>query len=145
MRGHVGRDLRPLGRARRGVPQRRDSPAECIGVRKSRIGGEPDPKHISPGYAERRNLTLRMSDRRFTRLTNAVSKKVENQALSASLHCMHDNFRRIHKTLRVTPAMAARIADRLWDVAGPVAVLEQRKTAQLAARAEAAHRGGLDC
>lgn len=104
--------------------QRRYSPAECIGARKERIEGNPDPKHISTSYVERQNLTMRMQMRRFTRLTNAFSKKVENHALSVALHYMHYNFCRIHKSLRVTPAMAAGVTDRLWSVADIVAVLE---------------------
>ncbi len=107
-----------------GSAQRRYSPAECIGIQKSRIEGEPDPKHISTSYAERQNLTLRMSNRRFTRLTNAFSKKVENHALSVALHYMHYNFCRIHKTLRVTPAMAAGVVDRLWSVEDLAALVE---------------------
>jgi len=104
--------------------EKRYSPAECIGAVKHRIEGNPDPKHVSTSYAERQNLTLRMSSRRFTRLTNAFSKKVENHALSVALHYMHYNFCRIHKTLRVTPAMAAGVTDRLWSVADIVNVLE---------------------
>jgi hypothetical protein len=73
--------------------------------------GLDDPRHVSTSYAERQNLTLRMSQRRFTRLTNAFSKKLENHALSVALHYMHYNFFRIHKTLRVTPAMAAGVTD----------------------------------
>ena len=94
----------------------RYSPAECIGARKERIEGNPDMKHVSTSYVERQNLTMRMSIRRFTRLTNAFSKKLENHNLSVALHYMHCNFCRIHKTLRVTPAMAAGVTDRLWDM-----------------------------
>jgi IS1 family transposase len=104
--------------------QRRYSPAECIGAHKERIEGNPDPKHISTSYVERQNLTMRMQMRRFTRLTNAFSKKVENHALSVALHYMHYNFCRIHKSLRVTPAIAAGVTDRLWSVTDIVAVLE---------------------
>jgi IS1 family transposase len=104
--------------------QRRYSPAECIGAHKQRIEGNPDPKHISTSYVERQNLTMRMQMRRFTRLTNAFSKKIENHALSVALHYMRYNFCRIHKTLRVTPAMAAGVTDRLWSVGDIVAVLE---------------------
>jgi hypothetical protein len=105
--------------------EKRYSPAECIGAVKHRVEGNPDPKHVSTSYAERQNLTLRMSSRRFTRLTNAFSKKVENHALSVSLHYMNYNFCRIHKTLRVTPAMAAGVTDRLWEVADIVKILEK--------------------
>jgi IS1 family transposase len=104
--------------------QRRYSPAECIGAHKERIEGNPDLKHISTSFVERQNLTMRMQMRRFTRLTNAFSKKVENHAHSVALHYMHYNFCRIHKTLRVTPAMAAGVTDRLWSVADIVAMLE---------------------
>lgn len=93
----------------------RYSPAECIGIKKQRIEGDPDPKHVSTSYVERQNMTMRMSIRRFTRLTNAFSKKVENHALAVALHYMNYNFCRIHKTLRVTPAMAAGVTDRLWS------------------------------
>jgi hypothetical protein len=96
----------------------------CTGARKTRIEGNPDPRHVSTSYAERQNLTLRMSQRRFTRLTNAFSKKLENHALSVALHYMHYNFCRIHKTLRVTPAMAAGVTGRLWEIGDIVKVLE---------------------
>jgi IS1 family transposase len=104
--------------------QRRYSPAECIGAVKTRIEGNPDPAHVSTSFAERQNLTMRMSIRRFTRLTNAFSKKIENHAHSVALHYMHYNFCRIHKTLRVTPAMAAGVTDRLWSIGDMVGVLE---------------------
>jgi hypothetical protein len=78
--------------------------------------GKPDPKHISTSYAERQNLTMRMSLRRFTRLTNAFSKKIENHVHALSIYFMHYNFARIHQSLRVTPAMAAGVTDRLWEL-----------------------------
>lgn len=96
---------------------RRYSPAECTGIEKRRINGEPDMKHVSTSYVERANLTMRMNMRRFTRLTNAFSKKVENHMHAISLFHMHYNFCRIHKSLRVTPAMEAGIDDHLWDIA----------------------------
>lgn len=102
----------------------RYSPAECIGARKVPIEGEPDPKHISTSYAERSNLNIRMHTRRFTRLTNAFSKKVENHAHSVALFAMYYNFVRIHKTLRTTPAMAANVTKRLWEIGDIVDVLE---------------------
>lgn len=104
--------------------QRRYSPAECIGIQERVIEGNPDPVHISTSYVERQNLTMRMSIRRFTRLTNAFSKKLENHAHSVALHYMHYNFARIHKSLRITPAMAAGVTDRVWDVKDIVSVLE---------------------
>jgi hypothetical protein len=91
------------------------------------IEGNPDPKHVSTSFAERQNLRLRMSERRFSRFTNAFSKKLENHALSVALHYMHYNFCRIHKTLRVTPAMAAGVTDRLWLISDMVQVLEDRE------------------
>jgi len=99
------------------------SPAECISCRAVPIIGKPDPKHISTSFVERQNLTMRMSMRRFTRLTNAFSKKVENHKQSIAVHFMYYNFVRIHQTLRVTPAMAAGVADRVWDVEDMVALL----------------------
>jgi IS1 family transposase len=92
------------------------SPAEWIGCQRVHIIGNPDSKHVSTSFVERQHLTMRMSMRRFTRLTNAFSKKVENHAQSVALHFMYYNFARIHQTLRVTPAMAAGISDRLWSV-----------------------------
>ena len=102
----------------------RYSPAECIGARKERIEGNPDPKHISTSYAERSNLSVRMHTRRFTRLTNTFSKKIENHAHSVALFAMYYNFVRIHKTLRTTPAMAANVTKRLWEIRDIVDVLE---------------------
>lgn len=96
--------------------EKRYSPVECVGARKTPISGNPDPKHISTSYVERQNLNMRMSMRRFTRLTNAFSKKVENHAHAIALHFMYYNFGRIHKTLRVTPAMAAGVTDHVWSL-----------------------------
>ena len=95
--------------------EKRYSPAICTGCEKTKIGS-PDPKHISTSYIERQNLTMRMQMRRFTRLTNAFSKKLENHIAAIALHYMHHNFVRIHQTLRVTPAMAAGLTDRLWSI-----------------------------
>ena len=92
------------------------SPAKCLGSRKRVVSGEPDPMLISTSYAERQNLTMRMQMRRFTRLTNAFSKKVENLDAAVSLYFMHYNFVRIHQTTRVTPAMAAGVTDRVWSL-----------------------------
>lgn len=102
----------------------RYSPAECTGARKARIEGNPDPKHVSTSFSERSNLTLRMHMLRFTRLTNAFSKKVENHAHAVALHMMYYNFVRIHATLRTTPAMAAAVTKRLWEMTDVVDVLE---------------------
>ncbi len=102
----------------------RYSPAECIGSYKQRVEGDPDPNHVSTSYAERSNLSVRMHTRRFTRLTNAFSKKVENHAHSVALFAMYYNFVRIHKTLRTTPAMAANVTKRLWEIGDIVTVLE---------------------
>jgi IS1 family transposase len=94
----------------------RYSPAKCNGAKGTPITGNPDPKQISTSFVERQNLTMRMGMRRFTRLTNAFSKKVENHALHLALHYMYYNFVRIHKTLRMTPAMKAEVTDHLWSV-----------------------------
>lgn len=96
--------------------QTRYSPAECIGCERKAVTGRPDPKHVSTSFVERQNLTMRMSMRRFTRLTNAFSKKVQNHAYHVALHYMHYNFCRIHKTLRVTPAMEAGLTGHVWTV-----------------------------
>jgi IS1 family transposase len=94
----------------------RYSPAKCIGAKKQRVTGSPDDEFVSTSYVERQNLTMRMSMRRFTRLTNAFSKKVDNLHHALALHFMYYNFCRIHQTLRVTPAMAAGVTDRLWEI-----------------------------
>lgn len=107
----------------------RYSPPECIGARKVLISGRPDVDHVSTSFVERQNLTMRMHMRRFTRLTNGFSKKVHAHANAVSLHFMYYNFCRIHKTLRVTPAMAAGVTDRLWDVSDLVKLLNARDLA----------------
>ncbi len=104
-------------------PETRYSPAICMGARKAVITGNPDFEHISTSYVERQNLTMRMSMRRFTRLTNGFSKKVENLEAAVALHYMHYNFCRIHKTLRVTPAMEAGVADHVWTLEELIALL----------------------
>jgi IS1 family transposase len=96
--------------------ERRYSPAVCTGSREQTITGNPDPEHVSTSFVERNNLTMRMSMRRFTRLTNAFCKKVDNHKAAIALHFMHYNFARIHKTLRVTPAMEAGVADHVWSL-----------------------------
>jgi IS1 family transposase len=95
----------------------RYSPAECIGARKERIEGNPDMKHVSTSYAERQNLTMRMQMRRFTRLTNAFSKKFENHMHMVALYTVWYNFVKLHKAHRMTPAMAAGVTDKLWSMA----------------------------
>ena len=105
-------------------PAGRYSPAECTGAIKTRIEGRPDAKHVSTSYAERQNLTMRMSMRRFTRLTNAFSKKVENHAHMVALYTTWYNFVRQHKTLRVAPAMAAGLSATLWSMADVVALID---------------------
>lgn len=119
----------------------RYSPAECIGARKERIEGSPDPKHVSTSYAERQNLTMRMHMRRFTRLTNAFSKKVENHAHAVALHMMYYNFVRIHTKLRVTPAMAVGVADRLWEIGDIVALVEAEEAKTTTKRGPYKKRG----
>jgi IS1 family transposase len=96
--------------------EKRYSPAECIGCEKKAVQGNPKPEHISTSYVERQNLTMRMHMRRFTRLTNAFSKKVENHEHALALYFMHYNFARIHQSLRVTPAMEAGVTDHVWTV-----------------------------
>lgn len=95
---------------------RRYSPAKCIGCDMKVVSGDPDPKHVSTSYVERQNLTMRMHMRRFTRLTNGFSKKVDNHRHSVALHYMFYNFCRVHQTLRCTPAMEAGLADHVWTV-----------------------------
>lgn len=104
--------------------EKRYSPAECIGCQQQAIQGKPDSKHISTSFVERQNLTMRMRMRRFTRLTNAFSKKVEKHAAAVALHFMNYNFCRIHQSLRVTPAMAAGVTAKLWDVEDIVGLLD---------------------
>ncbi len=101
------------------------SPAECTGTEKRPITGNPDEKKISTSYVERNNLTIRMSNRRFTRLTNAFSKKVENLEYSIALHFMYYNFCRIHKSLGITPAMAAGVTNKLWEVEDIVSLIDK--------------------
>jgi IS1 family transposase len=105
--------------------QTRYSPAICKGVVKKIMMGNPDEKRISTSFIERQNLTMRMSMRRYTRLTNAFSKKVENLVHALSLHYMHYNFCRIHQTLRVTPAMEARVSDHVWTLEEIIGLLEK--------------------
>lgn len=108
----------------------RYSPAVCLGAKKERIEGKPDPAHVSTSYVERQNLTMRMSMRRFTRLTNAFSKKFENHAHMVAIYSVFYNFLRIHKTLRVTPAMAAGLSDTVMDWAQIVEMMDADKPAK---------------
>jgi len=103
----------------------RYSPAECIGAKKVRREGNPDVAHVSTSYVERQNLTMRMSMRRFTRLTNGFSKKFDNHVHALALYFAFYNFCRIHKSLRVTPAMAAGVTDRLWTLGDIVAKMDE--------------------
>lgn len=107
-----------------GGPERRYSPAVVIGIEKDPIIGSPDPKHISTSFVERQNLTMRMSMRRFTRLTNGFSKKIENHACAVALHAMHYNFVRVHQTLKTTPAKAAGVTLRAWTMSDLVDMIE---------------------
>lgn len=102
----------------------RYSPAECIGCKKVEVTGSPDPEHISTSYVERSNLSMRMSIRRFTRLTNAFSRKVENHSAAVALYFFWYNFGRVHQTLRVTPAMEAGVSDHVWGVEEIVSLLK---------------------
>ena len=123
---------RPMREARSGHPcdlkgnERRYSPAECLGATKVPVEGNPERKHISTSYVERQNLNMRMGMRRFTRLTNAFSKKLENHCHALALYFMFYNFCRIHKTLKVAPAMAAAVTDKLWSMDDIVALIDAR-------------------
>ncbi len=116
-----------------GEGEKRYSPAECVGAVKHRIEGNPDPKYVSTSICRAIELECADATRRFTRLTNAFSKKVENHAHSVALFAMYYNFVRIHKTLRTTPAMAAGVTSRLWEIGDILNVLEAWEAAQKAA------------
>jgi IS1 family transposase len=105
----------------------RYSPADCTGIKKTKVEGNPDLAHVSTSYVERQNLTMRMHMRRFTRLTNGFSKKVENHAFAVALHMMYYNFVRIHSKLRMSPAMAAGVSNKLWEVDDIVALIEAKE------------------
>src|ERR1700730_3418112 len=109
-------------------PETRYSPAICMGARKAVISGNPDHNHVSTSYVERQNLTMRMSMRRFTRLTNGHSKKLENHEHAVAIHYMYYNFGRIHQSLRVTPAMEAGISDHVWDLEEIIGLLERNRS-----------------
>jgi IS1 family transposase len=105
--------------------EQRYSPQKCIGTRLDVVSGEPDLDHASTSFVERSNLTLRMGSRRFTRLTNAFSKKIENLEYAVAIHFMHYNFCRVHSTIKTTPAMAAGIADHVWTLDEMVALIPE--------------------
>src|SRR6266498_4947941 len=105
----------------------RYSPAVCMGARKAIISGNPDYYHVSTSYVERQNLTMRMSMRRFTRLTNGFSKKFENHCHAVALHMFYYNFIRVHQTIKTTPAKAAGVTDREWSMLDVVGLIESRE------------------
>ena len=109
--------------------EQRYSPGKCVGTAVDTVTGKPDPKHVNTSYVERQNLTMRMSMRRFTRLTNAFSKKVENLGHAVALHFVHYNFCRKHQTLGMTPAMAAGLSDHEWSIEELVGLLEEKEAA----------------
>ena len=114
---------------------RRYSPATCLGCVAKPVTGTPDPKHISTSYVERSNLTMRMSMRRYTRLTNAFSKKIQNHVLMVALYTVWYNWARVHKTLRTSPAQAAGLTERLWDMADIVKLIEDAEQPEPVAQA----------
>ena len=113
--------------------EKRYSPAQCTGIQMAVVTGNPNPKHISTSYVERQNWTVRTAMRRYTRLSNGFSRKVENHAAAVALHYFAYNFIKQHRTLRVSPAMAAGVADRLWEVSDLVDLWEAEERAKLAA------------
>jgi IS1 family transposase len=113
-------------------PESGYSPATCIGCRTGVLAGNPDPDYISTSFVERQNLSMRMGMRRFTRLTNGFSKKLENHGHMVALYFMHYNFCRVHKTLRVTPAMEAGITDHVWSCEELIALLDTKQPQQVA-------------
>ena len=107
----------------------RYSPPKCLGSERRRVLGDPDPRHVSTSYVERQNLTMRMGMRRFTRLTNAHSKKVENHIAALAIYFMHYNFVRPHETIRCTPAMKADVTTKLWKEADMLRLLDEAQEA----------------
>ena len=114
-------------------PDTRYSPPGCIGVRTAVLSGAPNPRHISTSHAERQNLNIRMGVRRFTRLTNAFSKKFENHCHMVAIYFAYYNFCRVHQTLRVTPAMEAGLADHVWSLEELVGILSATEKGKIAA------------
>lgn len=112
------------------VAKGRYCPAKCVGARKERIEGKPDPKQVSTSFAERNNLTMRMHMRWFAGMNNGFLKRVENHAYAVALHITYYNFARIHSKLRVTPGMAAGVTDKLWEIADIVALIEMKEAAE---------------
>ena len=112
--------------------ERRYSPVVCQSCTVRPVTGDPDPKGISTSYIERQNLTMRMSMRRYTRLTNGFSKKLENHAAATAIHFMYYNFARIHRTVRMSPAMAAGVTETLWSIRDIVGLLEEREAQEAA-------------
>jgi hypothetical protein len=113
-------------------PESRYSPAACIGTRTATLSGNPDRNHISTSYVERQNLNLRMGVRRFTRLTNAFSKKFENHCHMVSIYHAYYNFCRVHQTLRITPAMEAGLSDHVWSLLELASLLKDKELAAAA-------------
>jgi len=109
-------------------PERKYSPNVCLGARPTTVAGDPDLAHVSTSYVERQNLTMRMSMRRFTRLTNGFSKKLKNLGHAVALHFMYYNFGRIHQSLRITPAMAASVSDHVWSLEEIAALADQENS-----------------
>ena len=109
--------------------EKRYSPRVCVGAKRKAIVGHPDQKHISTSFAERQNSTMRMSLRRFTRLTNAFSKRLVNHVYALAIYFMHYNFVRIHQTTRVTPAMAANVTEKLWSIEDIIRVVDEWEVA----------------
>jgi len=114
-------------------PDTRYSPGECIGCKRERVMGNPDPRHISTSFVERQNLSVRMAMRRYTRLTNAFSKKIENHEAAVALNYFAYNFIKVHGTLRTSPAMAAGVTDHLWDVSDLVSLWQGEEQGERAA------------
>jgi IS1 family transposase len=113
--------------------EKRYSPPVCLGCESKIVSGDPAPKHISTSYVERQNLSMRMSMRRFTRLTNAFSKKIENHTAAMALYFQYYNFARVHQTLRVTPAIEAGVSDHVWSIAEIVGLLESAEAVERSA------------